>query len=119
MLLLIGQPRVLIARDLIGILREVGRGAPDGATTYDDTRVGEPLRSLCHQRVRGLEGQVREELLSVEEALLVGIPGTRDVPGREPASRAATSEHVGALVAGRPREGIASLVGVGSSEEVS
>ena len=82
MLLLIGQPRVLVARDLIGILGEVGRGAPDGAATYDDTRVGEPLRSLCHQRVRGLEGQVREELLSVEEALLMGIPCTRDVPGR-------------------------------------
>ena len=60
---------------------------------------------------------MREEVLLLEEVFAVGIPCTRDIPGGEPAGLACATESIRPLIAGRPRDRVATLVGVGSISE--
>ena len=57
---------------------------------------------------------MRERTETLEEALLMYVPGTRDIPRRHPAGTTVTAELVRALVAVGTVEDIATLVGIGS-----
>ena len=56
-------------------------------------------------------------MLLLEEVFAVSIPCTRDIPGGEPASLARATESIRPFVAGRTRDRIAALVGVGGIGE--